>query len=92
MSLRSIDSDSAYDDVPPGPAERRQRLAVLCALDRAQLRLVLAPAPRAAAPSPVGAAAEGVQTLLGAARFLPGKLGLWSRRIGMAASFVRLLR
>lgn len=80
-------SPSTSDD----PAERRQRLAVLCALDRVQLRLALAPAPRPTAPAEK-IAGESLKTVLAATRFLPGKLGLWSRRIGFAASLVRLLR
>jgi len=83
--------DSASDhEAPPTLAERRQRLAVLCALDRAQLRLVLR--PRSVAATSFGGTADGLQTALGAARFLPGKLGVWARRAGVAASLFRLLR
>lgn len=90
MSLHLHDSAPAYDEKPDA-SERRQRLAVLCALDRVQLRLVLAPPPRAASPAN-SIAGEGIKTVLDATRLLPGKLGVWSRRIGLAASLVRLLR
>lgn len=91
MSLHLHDSEPARDE-KPDLAERRQRLAVLCALDRAQLRLVLAPPPPRATEPLETAASEGIKTMLNATRFLPGKLGVWSRRVGFAASLVRLLR
>jgi hypothetical protein len=90
MSLSSFDSPSTRDETPD-PAERRQRLAVLCALDRAQLRLALAPPPRPPEPAQ-SVAGEGLKSVLNATRFLPGKLGVWSRRVGFAASMIRLLR
>lgn len=90
MSLHRHDSEPARG-IAPDSAERRQRLAVLCALDRVQLRLVLAPPPRNITPAN-SIASEGIKTVLNATRFLPGKLGVWSRRVGFAASLVSLLR
>lgn len=63
---------------------RREKLAVLCALDRARLRLALAPTPR-----PPSAVADGLDLLLGAARRLPGRAGKWARRAGLLADAVR---
>ncbi len=83
MSLPAHSSD---------PAERRQRLAVLCALDRAQLRLVLAPPPLHAPEPSLNVATDGLKTVLNATRSLPGKFGVWSRRLGLVASVIRLLR
>lgn len=90
MSPHRHDIEPARD-IAPDSAERRQRLAVLCALDRVQLRLVLAPPPQPVAPAN-SIASEGIKTVLNATRFLPGKLGVWSRRVGFAASLVSLLR
>ena len=73
-------------------AERRQRLAVLCALDRARLRVTLSLPRRSAEAAPGEGANDGLQAVLGAVRFLPGKLGVWSRRAGLAASIFRILR
>jgi hypothetical protein len=91
MNLPPADTDLALRP-SPSPAERRQHLAVLCALDRAKLRLVLAPPPRPPAEATETIAGEGLKNLLALARFLPGKLGVWSRRAGFAASLLRLLR
>jgi len=76
---------------PLSLAERRERLALHCALDRAKLRLVLAPTPYAAAAgTTIGELANGLQTILNLTRFLPGKLGIWSRHAGLIVSFLRL--
>lgn len=91
MSRHTESFESATGSGRLSAAERRQRLAVLCALDRAQLRLVFATPPRSASSSE-NTTADGLKTVLGATRFLPGKLGVWSRRIGMVASLLRLLR
>lgn len=66
-------------------AERRQLLAVQCALDRAHLRLVIA-SPAGAAAKPSGWVQPVLQTAIELTRFLPGKIGLWSRRFGLVAS------
>lgn len=91
MSRHPHDFETDPREEKPSLAELRQRLAVLCALDRVQLRLVLAPPPRTAAQAS-HLASEGFKTVFEATRFLPGKLGVWSRRVGLAASLVRLLR
>jgi hypothetical protein len=65
-------------------AARRQRLAVLCALDRVELRLALKP-PRP--PQPLMVA--GVKRALDVAAVLPGRLGRWSRHL---ATGLRLAR
>lgn len=78
----------AGNPAPATDAElRREKLAVLCALDRARLRIALAPAPR----SPAAATADGLDMLLGAARWLPGSPGKWARRAGMFANLFRAL-
>ena len=73
-------------------AECRQRLAVLCALDRAHLRVTLSPPRRSAEAASGEGATDGLHAVLGAVRFLPGKLGVWSRRAGLVASIIRILR
>ncbi len=67
------------------PASRRQRLAVLCALDRVELRLALKP-PHPPGPVPVVA---GVKRALDVASVLPGRLGRWSRRLSTGLRFAR---
>ncbi len=78
----------APDSFPPSsrdetvdPAARRQQLALLCALDRAHLRLLLLPAPSRPAADD-GAFGDLLRTLLRLARFMPGRVGRWSRRAG----------
>jgi hypothetical protein len=76
---------------PPDDASahiaRRERLAVLCALDRATLRLILrTPAAAAPAPSPAGG---GLGAVLTVAQFCPGAIGRWSRRLARGGGLLR---
>lgn len=84
----------APDDIDPAttPAERRARLAVLCALDRAALKLALR-APEPAAPPPSAAPpGETLRRALAAGRFFPGAIGRWSRRLSVGAGLIGLFR
>lgn len=73
--------------MPPAFASRRERLALLCALDRARLRLALRPAPRT---SPASSAIPKLDLLFAIVRCLPGRIGRWTRRFGFAADLFRL--
>jgi hypothetical protein len=70
---------------------RRERLSVLCALDRAAFRLTLrkpAPAPASSAgPSGHG----GLGNVLAVTQFFPGAIGRWSRRLARGGSVLRAL-
>lgn len=88
MSLAPDDTDSATT-----PAERRARLAVLCALDRAALKLALrAPEPSPAPSSASAPAGETLRRALAAGRFFPGAIGRWSRRLSVGAGLIGLFR
>ena len=67
-------------------AQRRERLALLCALDRARLRLAVLPPKRA----PSAAKAGALNLLLDLARWLPGRPGTWARRASFASDLFRL--
>jgi len=60
---------------PPTLAEQRERLALVCELDRLNLRLAMRPTPLERTTLRV---LEKVAPL---APHLPGRLGLWARRI-----------
>lgn len=70
--------------------QQRERLVLLCALDRAHLRLRLARAAQAAesplAPMPL------VRDILQVTRMLPGAPGRWSRRFSFFGSLLQGLR
>ncbi len=70
-------------------ADRRERLALLCQLDRANLTLLLRQAPRRVRPTQV--LPDFVHDLLQTARFMPGPLGRWARHAGMIERFLRPL-
>lgn len=84
------DSDSSRAPAREDGAARRQQLAVLCALDRVSLRLVLRPAPPS--PRPAGAGLGLQRMLLDAGSFLPGAFGRWSRRLAFGANILRAFR
>lgn len=63
------------DYTPPSLAEQRQRLALICQLDRLNLRLAMR-------PTPVERLAMGfVEKLAPLAPHLPGRIGRWTRGI-----------
>lgn len=70
--------------------QERERLALLCALDRAQLRLQLIRTRRATQPSlaPLSLAHD----VLLLTRFLPGATGRWSRRFSFISTLFQGLR
>lgn len=75
-------------DAPRSAREaQRERLALLCALDRAALRLALRPRP--AAPS--GLLGGGLNQALRMTAHLPGAPGRWSRRIALALGIFKTL-
>jgi hypothetical protein len=67
---------------------RRERLRLLCALDRARLRLAFRPRPVAAGRSGLPVVG-GLSRALTMAAFLPGAAGRWSRRL---AAGLRVLK
>ncbi len=74
------------------PAARREQLALLCALDRANLRLLFVPRTSRPAEGDAGFDGDLLHTLLRATRFLPGRIGRWSRRAGLLEFALRLFR
>ena len=68
-------------------AEKRERLVLLCRLDRANISLLLRQASLATHPRRV--LPDVVQDLLQTARFFPGIIGRWA---GHAAAIERFLR
>lgn len=70
---------------------RRERLSVLCAIDRAALRLIL----KKPVPTPASAAGSsgrgGLGNVLAVTQFFPGPIGRWSRRIARGGSVLRTL-
>ncbi len=82
--------DSAWSPATE-PAARRAQLAVLCALDRAALKLAFRTPikPDKPSESPAG---EGLRRALAVGRFLPGAVGRWSRRLSVGAGLLGFLR
>ena len=77
-----------------GPVEaraaRRERLLVLCAVDRARLRLLWrVPTKPPPPPRPFGAGLFSPPTLAAILPWIPGKIGRWSRRIRTGANIVK---
>jgi hypothetical protein len=68
-------------------AERRQRLALVCQLDRLHLRLALRPAPPAAGS--LGALAAPA---LAFTQLLPGPLGRLSRGFALGSALFRVVQ
>ncbi len=64
-------------------AERRQRLALACQLDRLHLQLALRPSPLEKM------SVNLFERLAPLAPHLPGRIGKWVRRIMRGTSFVR---
>jgi len=80
------------DDLPEelsAHIARRERLAVLCSLDRATLRLVLRPSPPPAPAAPSGHG--GLGNVFAVTQFLPGAVGRWSRRLARGGNVLRAL-
>lgn len=79
---------STTPSTAPTPAERRERLALACELDRLRLRIALRPPAR-----PAGlAGADGAFSLAGkalsVAGFFPGKVGRWARRLALGSELL----
>lgn len=77
-----------------GPAEARvarlERLLLLCAVDRARLRLLWKMPDKPAAPRrSFGAGLLSPSTLAAILPWVPGKIGRWSRRIRTGANILR---
>jgi hypothetical protein len=71
-------------------AARRERLLLLCAVDRARLRLLWRmPTKPAAPPRSFGAGLINPTTLAALLPWMPGKIGRWSRRIRTGAHLLR---
>lgn len=76
-----------------GRAARRERLLLLCAVDRARLRLVwrMPTKPKSPPPSLVQELLSP-PTLATLLPWVPGSIGRWSRRIRTGAGLAGLLR
>jgi hypothetical protein len=72
-------------------AERRQRLALVCQLDRLHLRLALRPAPSAMGPLG-GLAAPALTPALAFAQLLPGPLGRLARGFALGSALFRTVQ
>lgn len=70
---------------------RRERLAVLCALDRAALRLTLQPRPPQTGANTPATGGVGLGSVLAVTRFFPGAIGRWSRRLSVGGGLLRAL-
>lgn len=83
----------------PGPIDsrdaQRERLTLLCAVDRARLRLLLRvparPAPEATAPS-FASGLFSAPVLTALLPWVPGPIGRWSRRVRTGARLAGLVR
>ena len=80
------------DDLPKDLSThiaRRERLAVLCSLDRAALRLVMRPVATPDSAAPAGHGSLG--NVFAVTQFLPGAIGRWSRRLARGGNVLRAL-
>lgn len=75
---------------PLSSEARRQRLLLLCELDRTRMRLLwrLPDKPKPASSS-LAAGLLAPATLAAILPWLPGRIGRWSRRIRVMTTFVR---
>jgi hypothetical protein len=71
-------------------AARRERLLLLCAVDRARLRLLWRmPTKPPPPPRSFGSGLLSPPTLAALLPWVPGKIGRWSRRIRTGANILR---
>jgi hypothetical protein len=78
-------------EIPPAMptlAERRERLALACELDRLRLRLALRPPARPAALAGADTALSLAGKALSVAGFFPGKIGRWARRLSLGSELL----
>lgn len=68
--------------------QRRRRLALICELDRLNLRIALRPAQRAE-PVIGGVPLSVFNKAFSFAQFIPGKIGRWARSAAMGADLFR---
>lgn len=81
---------AAHLSRPPETREERiRKLAVLCAMDRVNMRLNFS-APSAPQPTPPPGG-EALRRVLGVTSHVPGAIGRWSRRLALGASVLRAL-
>jgi hypothetical protein len=69
-------------------AERRERLTLLCQLDRLHLKLMLRPAP-SSEPTLGGLPLSSLGQALSFSQLLPGKIGRLSRGVALGAQLFR---
>ncbi|MBC7365403.1 MAG: hypothetical protein H7343_01110 [Undibacterium sp.] len=74
---------------PPTPAERRQRLALMCELDRLHLRLALRPPAHRPEITLGGVPVSALTKAFSLVQFLPGKLGRFARGAALGAGLFR---
>jgi|GEM_PF-5838792 hypothetical protein len=90
---------SSSANIPPRPASgesravRRERLLLLCAVDRARLRLLwrMPDNPKSGVRSLLGRLL-GPAALATVLPWMPGRVGRWSRRVRAGVGFAGLLR
>ena len=69
--------------------ERRRRLALICELDRLNLRIALRPVARRPEPVLGGVPLSVFNQALSFAQLIPGKIGRWARSAAMGADLFR---
>lgn len=74
---------------PPSFAERRERLALVCQLDRLHLRLALRPTAKRPEITLGGVPVSALTQAFSFAQFLPGKLGGLARSASLGADLFR---
>jgi len=70
-------------------AEHRERLALVCQLDRLRLRLALRPAAHQPDITLGGAPISALTQAFSLAQFLPGKIGRFARNAALGADLFR---
>lgn len=88
-------SNSAPAGTAPARAAQRERLVLLCAVDRARLRLLLRMPTRPKSEPSSFSFASGLfspPTLAALLPWIPGRIGRWSRRVRTGAHLAGLFR
>lgn len=70
-------------------AERRERLALVCQLDRLNLRLALRPSPETTI---AGLPAASLKKALSATQLFPGRLGRLARGFAVGSALFRMIQ
>ncbi len=74
---------------PLHPAERRERLALICELDRLRLRLALRPTNELTI---AGVPAKALTKAFSVTQFLPGRFGRLARGLALGSALFRMIQ